>query len=197
MSENLFNKNLTLEEISYIAGFLDGDGCITAQIVNRKDYVLQYQIRVSIIFFQKSTRVFILQWLKEKLGVGTIRSKLSDGVSEYTIVGIENVVPVLQLLKSKLRLKNEQATLVLQICEQMAFFKQNNDKRYDKKTFLLLCETVDRLGILNDSKKRKINVLSVKQFFDSLEVPVETKVTIFEKIDDTGPEMQKRSFCNR
>ena len=38
----------------YIAGFLDGDGCINAQIVKRSDYKLKFQIRVYVSFFQKT-----------------------------------------------------------------------------------------------------------------------------------------------
>jgi intein-encoded DNA endonuclease-like protein len=41
------------EEKAYIAGFLDGDGSIMAQLVSRKDYRLRYQIRVSVVFYQK------------------------------------------------------------------------------------------------------------------------------------------------
>lgn len=47
---------LTKEELNYIAGFIDGDGCILAQIVARKDYKFKFQIRVSIIMYQKTTR---------------------------------------------------------------------------------------------------------------------------------------------
>ena len=38
-------QNLDIGILSYIGGFLDSDGCITAQIIRRKDYVLGFQIR--------------------------------------------------------------------------------------------------------------------------------------------------------
>ena len=38
-------KRLSPMELSYIAGFLDGDGSIYAQIVKRPDYRLRFQIR--------------------------------------------------------------------------------------------------------------------------------------------------------
>lgn len=41
---------------SYIAGFIDGDGSIIAQIVRREDYVRKFQIRVSVVFYQKTKR---------------------------------------------------------------------------------------------------------------------------------------------
>jgi len=46
----MFHK-LTKEDIIYLAGFIDGDGCILAQIVNRPDYKLKFQIRLSIILY--------------------------------------------------------------------------------------------------------------------------------------------------
>lgn len=49
-------KRLSPVETSYIAGFLDGDGSIYAQIVKRPDTRLKFQIRVSIAFYQKTTQ---------------------------------------------------------------------------------------------------------------------------------------------
>ena len=56
-STNLYKlKRLSPMELSYIAGFLDGDGSIYAQIVKRSDYQLRFQLRVSVSFFQNTTR---------------------------------------------------------------------------------------------------------------------------------------------
>ncbi len=74
------------EDKAYVAGFLDGDGCVMAQLVRRKDYIYGYQIRTSVVFFQKSTHQEILFWLKEQLGYGCIRQR-NDGMTEYAIVG--------------------------------------------------------------------------------------------------------------
>ncbi len=53
-------QNLSERRIGYIAGFLDGDGCINAQIVPRVGYKLKFQIRVSITFFQRTKRKHVL-----------------------------------------------------------------------------------------------------------------------------------------
>ena len=47
---------LTEIELAYIAGFLDGDGSIYAQIVKGDDYKYGFRIRISIAFFQKTTK---------------------------------------------------------------------------------------------------------------------------------------------
>ena len=49
-------KKLNNTDLAYIAGFLDGDGSIFAQIIEGKDYIYGFRIRLSIIFFQKTTK---------------------------------------------------------------------------------------------------------------------------------------------
>jgi hypothetical protein len=48
--------NLNEYEKAYLAGMVDGSGCILAQIIPLKDYKYKFQIRVSIIFYQKKAR---------------------------------------------------------------------------------------------------------------------------------------------
>lgn len=48
-------KTLTSLDFSYIAGFLDGDGSIIAQIVRNDSYAFGFSIRLSVVFFQKTT----------------------------------------------------------------------------------------------------------------------------------------------
>ena len=43
-------------DYSYLAGLIDGDGCILAQIVKREDYKYKYEIRVSVTLYQKTKR---------------------------------------------------------------------------------------------------------------------------------------------
>ncbi|MDO8650211.1 MAG: LAGLIDADG family homing endonuclease, partial [Candidatus Berkelbacteria bacterium] len=60
---------------SYIAGFLDGDGCIMFQIVPRRDYRLGYEIRASIVFYQKTLYKKHLQWLRQVFEIGYLRDR--------------------------------------------------------------------------------------------------------------------------
>src|SRR5215470_1499075 len=75
---------------AYIAGFLDGDGSIIFQLVRRLDYVYGYQIRSSVCFYQHSRGKAGLEWLKGKLGCGSIRDR-AGSMSDYTIVGWSDV----------------------------------------------------------------------------------------------------------
>nr|QWL15227.1 hypothetical protein [Ulva rigida] len=148
-------NKLSSEEKAYIAGFLDGDGSINAQIIKREDYILKFQIRVSITFFQKTIRHWFLIKLYKKLSYGTLR-KRPDGMSEYSIVGINSVENILNLLLPYIELKKPQAKLLLEIIQNMPKVKN------DPQAFLKLCEKVDKFTNLNDSKKREINYETVR-----------------------------------
>ncbi len=144
------------KQLAYIAGFLDGDGSVIAQIVINKEYVLKHQLRVTVSFMQLTIRKDFLISLKEEIGLGTIRDR-KDGISEINIVGREQVQPLLKALLPYLRLKQKQAQLVLQICEQLPLYKN------DPQLFLELCKLSDQVAQLNDSKKRTNTSESVRK----------------------------------
>jgi len=49
------NTTITNIDLAYIAGFLDADGSIITQIVKNDSYKYGFTIRISIVFFQKTT----------------------------------------------------------------------------------------------------------------------------------------------
>lgn len=146
------------EVLSYIAGFLDGDGCINVQLVRRKDYRLGYQIRPSVTFFQKQKHRPFLEWLRSVLQAGCIRER-KDGMSEYCVVEVKSVEQVLRQLHPYLRLKQKQCGLALEIVVEL-----KNSARLSPQDFLHLAEKVDVFAELNDSKKRTIKSSQVAEF---------------------------------
>jgi len=161
-------KHVSDNEFAYIAGFLDGDGCINAQIIRRKNYKLLFQIRVSITFFQKTSRHWFLLWIQRKLTYGTLR-KRPDGISELAIVGNKNVSAVLKKLEHFLIIKKKQCLLLLDIIKQLSQFQSVHD-------FLKVCNLVDNFLLLNDSKKRIITSKIVSSELAGLNLfPVETE----------------------
>ena len=155
------------EEKAYIAGFLDGDGCIMAQLVRHKDYIYGFQIRVSIVFYQKRTHQEILSWLKSKLDYGYIRLR-NDGMAEYTIVGPKEVREVLKLLVLYLRLKKILAKQVIKLIDQLP-------QKMTVAELVRLSVLVDQTATFNYSKKRTNNSEALKIFLkDKNLFPVET-----------------------
>ncbi len=155
------------EEKAYIAGFLDGDGCIMAQLVRHKDYIYGFQIRVSIVFYQKQSHQEILSWLKSKLDYGYIRLR-NDGMAEYTIVGPKEAREVLKLLVPYLRLKKVLAKQVIKLIDEMP-------SKMTVAELLRLSVLVDQTATFNYSKKRTNNSEALKTFLkDKNLFPVET-----------------------
>ena len=155
------------EEKAYIAGFLDGDGCIMAQLVRRKDYIYGYQVRVSIVFYQKQVHQEILSWLKSKLNYGYIRLR-NDGMAEYTIVGFKEVKEVLVLLIKYLRLKKVLAQKVVELID-------SHPQRMNASELVRLSQLVDETAQFTYSKKRTNTSEVIVTFLkDKNLFPVET-----------------------
>jgi len=157
--KNKINKNkLTKINLAYIAGFLDGDGSILAQLVKNDSYIYKFQIRLSIVFYQKTTKHWILLWLKKKLKYGFIRKKI-NGMSEYCIVSSEPVYLILLKLKPYIKLKKKLLKLILKIIKHKKEIKSIED-------FINVCELVDLTSTLIYSKKRKIITEYVKNYIN-------------------------------
>ena len=82
---------LTESDMHYLAGFLDGDGSIMAQIVKDNNYKYGYTIRVTVCFYQKTTRHWFLLKLRKLLGKEWKVRKRNDGMSELYITGFTPV----------------------------------------------------------------------------------------------------------
>jgi hypothetical protein len=157
-------NNLTQEELAYIAGFLEGDGCLLAQIVKGPTYKYKHTIRIGIIFYQRKDKHWFFLWLKKKIGIGVIRLR-KDNMLEYSIIGM---VPVKSFLKSLLPfliLKKNLAILFFEIIEAFARVQTEAD-------FLEVCKLVDKAAEHTYSKRR-INTASIVR--ESLGLPVETE----------------------
>ena len=140
-----------------------------AQLVRRKDYIYGYQVRTSIVFYQKQVHQDILHWLKEKLDYGYIRDR-NDGMSEYTIVGFKEVEKVLTLLHPYLRLKKVLAKRVIDLI-------QAHPKRMSPEELIRISVLVDETANFNYSKKRINTCETIKTFLkDANLFPVETEL---------------------
>jgi hypothetical protein len=151
-------KTLSIEQACYLAGFIDGDGSILAQIVQRKDYVLKFQVRVCVSITQKMNRIHHLNKIQSEIGKGTIRNR-GDGCAEFAIVGHKNVCAFIKQIVPYLRNKKKQANLIIRICEQLDQTKNNPQK------FLPLCKLADQIAELNDSKTRRNTAKTVEKQF--------------------------------
>jgi len=146
------------KEKAYIAGFLDGDGCILFQLIRKSDYRLGFQVKASVIFYQNKKYRWFLLWLKEKLKYGYIRDR-NDDICEYNIVGFKAVEEVLGALYPYLRIKHDQAKLALGIIKKYP----HNGRDYSPEMLMKIAKDIDGFSFLNYSKKRTITSRTVKK----------------------------------
>ena len=155
---------------AYIAGFLDGDGSIMFQLIERKGYIYGYQIRASVCFYQDSNHKDGLIWVKNQIGFGYIRDR-NDGVSDYAIVGYDRVEQVLKLVEPYVVFKAAHVERALKLLSEI----RENQKPTPEK-FLSLAKMVDSYAFLNYSKKKTNNASKVEDFLNrkGLLIPVTT-----------------------
>lgn len=166
LSKNNFQNtlyNIPDLKLAYLAGFIDGDGCINGQIVKSVDHKRKFKLQVSVVLYQKTTRRWFLDDIHKTLQMGYIRDR-NDGMLEFTINSRTDLELFLSLLIPFLIMKKPQAKLVLQILKLQKNIKTDHE-------FLEVCKLIDKFATLNDSKKR-INTYEVVK--NNLFPPVET-----------------------
>jgi hypothetical protein len=141
-------KTIPREELIYLAGLIDGDGSIVAQMVRRPDYKHRFQIRCTVQVTQLKKRRHFLEKIKDTIGYGYIRDR--GNVSDFILTETRCVYDFLKQISPFLRMKKKQADLILRIIEQIPSSKTS------ALLFIELCQIADHVAELNDSKKREI-----------------------------------------
>jgi hypothetical protein len=155
-------KTLNKDDLIYLAGLIDGDGSIVAQIVRRSDSVYRFQIRCTLQISQLQKRRHFLEDIREIIGYGIIRDR--GTMSDYILTETRCVYFFLKQLSPFLRMKKKQANLLLRIIEQLPSSKNS------ALLFIDLCRISDHVAELNDSKKRTITAEVVAQQLQELKI---------------------------
>jgi len=148
-------KKLSSARLSYIAGFLDGDGSVYIKLTKNKTYRFKYQVSSYIVFYQSSINIQFLQNLQKELSIGYVR-KRNDGVSEFIIGDEKSQLELIEKILPYTKLKLEQLQLMKKILRKKKFVKCADD-------FLKLCGLIDGYKNLNYSKKRSQNSIEVRK----------------------------------
>jgi hypothetical protein len=153
-----FNLNL-----SYIAGFLDGDGSLMLQLKSRSDSKRGMRFMATICFYQDTRHENPLMWMQKTLQCGYI-SRRRDGMTELRINGFTQVKLVLQLLEPYVRFKKVQVSTLIEACTllESKFLRDMSPKElhalvnfmfeikaqnYKSKSALSKQEVLKRLGL--------------------------------------------------
>lgn len=120
-------------DLSYIAGFLDGDGSVMIQIKRRKDSSRGWRLMFTICFYQDTRHEKPLFWIQKKLGIGYI-SRRNDNMTELRINGHKQVKDILEKLYPYVRFKKKQIEYTIQMFQILDSEEKISEiKRKDKK----------------------------------------------------------------
>jgi hypothetical protein len=139
-------------EKAYLAGFLDGDGSIYAQLKPNPTYRYGFQVAVYAVLFQSEQDRRQFEKICSLIGTGYLRVR-KDGILEYIIGKTDALREFLQMIKPFAILKRRQIDLMLEILDMKVRVK-------DKKDFIKLAKLIDRFRELNYSKKREKRILT-------------------------------------
>ncbi|SRR6266511_2348701 len=106
---------LNNEKLAYIAGFLDGDGCIASNFEKNKTCKLGYRVRVRISFTQHSRRREVLDILSSWICSGSIGEYEHNNMAEYVIRNQVIVKELLSALMPFLIVKRKHAEIAMKI----------------------------------------------------------------------------------
>ena len=115
------NPLISNEDLAYIAGFIDGEGCVTlakqVQNIRGVEYVVYYPL-LNIANNYKPA----LDWVKETVGYGSVCKKSRDARTNrvqgwYYSAQYAKATAVLKLVRPYLKIKGKQADIAIEFQE--------------------------------------------------------------------------------
>ena len=137
---------------SYLAGFLDGDGSIYAQLKPNPTYKYGFQVAAYVVLFQSQKDRTNFEKICSLIGLGYLRVR-KDGILEYIIGEADAIRDFLKIIQPFVILKRKQVALMLEILDK----KESVENKQD---FQALASLVECFRKLNYSKKRKKRTLT-------------------------------------
>ena len=117
------SRRINQTVLAYIAGFLDGDGCIKARIDKQLNNKFGWRTRIAVTFTQHTKNQRVLDWIQKQLQVGTIADYSSKHMSEYAITDSKFIERLLLNLRPYVVNKTKQLDLALQLLALKDRFK--------------------------------------------------------------------------
>ncbi|TSD07209.1 MAG: site-specific DNA endonuclease [Parcubacteria group bacterium Greene0714_4] len=138
-------------DLSYIAGFLDGDGSLMLQIKKRHDGTRKFRFMTTICLYQDTRHEQPLFWIRDILGIGYI-SRRNDHITELRINGYAQVVRILKELSPYIKFKKLQAEA---LCKASLLLSEVGVKKLTSENFKQLVEFVLIVQHENYATRRK------------------------------------------
>ncbi len=130
----------------YVAGFLDGDGCIAIKFERSKTCALGYRARVRVSFTQHKARRKVLDFLHSRIGSGVISQYQHNNMAEYVIRDQKVIATLLQNIEPYVVIKAEH----LQLAKQLLILKEDG---YNEESLEKMKSLFEQIGSLNNYPK--------------------------------------------
>jgi hypothetical protein len=155
-------------DMSYLAGFLDGDGSIHFQLVRQKEYRFGFYIRASLSLSQSTSARAGLEHLQTLIGGGYLRDR-GTGMSDLVVTSRPLLIRILTEVEPYVIFKKVHVRRALELLAQIR-------PRMEAEEFLEVARQVDDFASLNYSKTKRISAANVEQHLRSTGrlVPVST-----------------------
>ena len=141
---------LTPAEAGFVAGFLEGDGCISAKVIPTSG---SYRTYVAISFSQHPKNRIVLEHLQKLLG-GIVSDYTHHMMSELVIRDRKEVKAILQNIYPFLVSKKEQARLALQTIEILD--RSSRGRQRPSSEVLESVKLAEQIRLLNSNRKNKV-----------------------------------------
>jgi len=151
--QDKISLNLSKEQAAFVAGFLEGDGCISVKIEpNPTSKRLGYAVKVKISFTQHTRNRKILVYLHRILG-GDLDDYFSKSLSELVIRERGKIHEIIKQIKPYLITKKRQAQLAEEIIKILE--KHRIVSWITPNELLKIVKLTEEIRKLNSNRKNK------------------------------------------
>ena len=133
---------------AYVAGFLDGDGCITIRFEKSKTNKLSYRARVRVSFTQHKSKREVLDLMYKRIGSGKVTEYKHNNMAEYVIYDQKVIDNLLNELEAYVFVKRKH----LQIAKEL--LKLKKEKSYTKQSLKKMLQLRKKMAALNNYSKK-------------------------------------------
>jgi len=128
---------------AYIAGFLDGDGAVSAAIERHLEKKFGFRVRVTLDFYQHKDNIAVLKHIRKIIGEGSLGKSIRN-THKLSIKNQTTLKRILPLLHEYSIIKKKQIVIALKILHK---------KVDSKKDLIRNAQYADKLCALNVRSK--------------------------------------------
>ncbi|MDO8482764.1 MAG: LAGLIDADG family homing endonuclease [bacterium] len=150
MKANTVGKMTVEVKRAYLAGLIDGDGCIMATIERHSEKKFGFRVRVEMKLTQKESYLLESLARESKIGCVSCNNKLSTEYATYDWIVRDksDLVSILEYIKPYTRLKKKQIDIALTILRKVIVTKQ------DLITNARLADTLSKFNVRSKNRRK-------------------------------------------